>query len=474
MRSPRTALLAIVMAHASCAPPLGGDASIREPALPTAFDAESHGPSIAQVSWREWFGDEPLNGLVAEALGNNHDLLIALQRIQIARAGVQQATGALLPQVGLSLGASVQKFGKYTMDGAGNSGTDIAPGRPVPVHLTDYALGLQSSWEIDLWGKLRGLRESAVARYLASVEGTNLVRTALVADVASAYYDLLALDHVREVLRESVARQQTAVEVVKLQKLAGRSNELAVQQFEAQLADTRASEREVMQRAAEAENRLNVLLGRYPQAVPRSKDVLFAKVPAKMSAGVPSDLLANRPDIRQAELEVRASRFDVKAARAAFFPSLTLTASLGYQAFNPKFLFETPESLAYSLVGGLVAPLVNRSGLHAQFNGAQANQIQAMVGYQRAILVAYVEVVNALSGIRVADEALALRNVQKEAMTQAVASADLLYRAGKATYLEALLAQQNSLRANLDLIEAWRRRHLADVTIYRALGGGWR
>lgn len=470
---PRTVLAAIV-AHASCAPSLGGDATVRQKALPAAFDVESGGESIAQVSWREWFADEQLNGMVAEALGNNHDLLIAAQRIQIARANVQQTTGALLPQVGLGLGAGVQKFGKYTMDGAGNAGTEIAPGRTIPVHLPDYALGLQSSWELDLWGKLRSLRESAVARYLASAEGRQLVHTALVADVASAYFELLALDHIREVLRDSVERQQTAVEVVRLQKLAGRTNELAVQQFEAQFADTRAAEREVLQQIVEQENRINVLLGRYPQPIPRNKEVLFADIPSRVSAGVPSDLLKYRPDIRQAEHEVRASRFDVKAARAAFFPSLGLTAGLGFQAFNPAFLFKTPESLTYSLAGGLMAPLVNRRGLEAQFTSATANQIQAMISYQRTILVAYVEVVNALSGIRAAEETLTLRRAQKEAMAQTIGAADLLYRAGKASYLEVLLAQQSSLRANLDLIEAYRRRRIANVTIYRALGGGWR
>jgi outer membrane protein, multidrug efflux system len=380
----------------------------------------------------------------------------------------------LLPQVGVALGAGVQKFGRHTMDGAGNVGTEIAPGRPVPVHLADYGIGVQSSWEVDLWGKLRSLRESAVTRFLASVEGTNLVRTALVADVASAYFELLALDHIREVLREAVAQQERAHEVVQLHKLAGRANELAVQQFAAQLADTRASEREVGQRAFEVENRINVLLGRFPQGIPRAKEVLLAESPSRASAGVPSDVLANRPDIRQAELEVQAARFDVKAARAAFFPSLGISASAGFQAFNPAFLFETPASLTYSLAGGLVAPLVNRKGLQAQFSSAQAHQIQAMVNYQRAILVAYVEVVNALSGLRAAEETLALRKAQKEAMAQAVVSADLLFRAAKATYLEVLLVQQSALRANLDLIEAGRARRIADLTVYRALGGGGR
>jgi NodT family efflux transporter outer membrane factor (OMF) lipoprotein len=463
----------LVIASAGCAS-LRTDLSVPEKALPAAFESASGGPNIAQMKWRNWFGDAHLNRLVTEAVANNHDLQIALQRIHVTRAGVLAATGARLPQVWLAAGSSLQKVGLYTTDGAGNAGTDITPGRRVPVHLPDLALGLQASWEVDLWGRLRHQRASAVAQYLASMEGTNLVLTSLIADVATAYFELLALDHAREILGQSVKRQEEALEVVRLQKAAGRANELAVQQFEAQLAETRALEREASREIIETENRLNTLLGRYPQAVSRNKDVLFAEIAAKPSAGVPSDLLRNRPDIREAELQVQAAQYDLKAARAAFFPSFTITAGAGFQAFNPAYLLKVPQSLTYSVAGGLMAPLVNRRGLEAQFAGANANQIQAMYNYQKAILVAYVEVANALSSIGYTEEILELRKAQKAAMVQTVATADMLYRAGKASYLEVLMAQQSSLRADLELIEIWKRRRIANVIIYKALGGGWR
>lgn len=452
---------------------LNTEVAIPDRKAPDSFEGAPAGPSIAQESWRDWFNDPGLNALLAEALKSSPDLQIALQRIEIARAGVRGATGVLLPQVALGLGTGIQRYGLYTGEGAGNASTEITPGRVTPNPLPDFAVGLQASWEIDIWGRLRSQRASAVAQYLATVEGTNLVLTSLIADVASAYFELLALDHLTEILRQAVARQKEAVEVVRLQKTAGRANELAVQQFEAQLAETQALERESARQTQETENRMNLLLGRYPTPVPRNKDSLFGGS-ALPSTGLPSELLRNRPDIREAELQVRASKFDLKAARAAFFPNLNLTASVGFQAFNPGFLFKVPQSLTYSVAGGLLAPLVNRRGLEAEFAGAKANQIQAMYDYQRTILVAFVEVSNALSAIGHIEEILTFKKAQKAGMMQAASNADLLYRAGKASYLEVLMAQQNALRADLDLIDAWKRRRIANVAIYKALGGGWR
>lgn len=464
-------VLALAITCAGCS--TSRDVSIDEKPLPESFGSGSGGASAAEVGWRDWLGDEDLEALVAEALRNNQDLHVALQRLERSRASVRAATGALFPQVDLGLGASIRKFGLYTMDGAGNAETEIRPGKLVPEKLPGYTIGLTASWELDLWGKLRSERQSVIAQYLASVEGTNLVLSSLVADVASAYFDLLALDHVLGVLKTSASQQTRALEVLRLQKAAGRANELAVQQFEAQLADTRATEREFTQQVVETENRINVLLGRYPQPVARNRERLLSEPPAPLSTGVPSDLLRHRPDIRAAEHTIRAAEFDVKAARAAFFPSLNITAGAGYDAFDTSLLFRTPESLAYGAAGQLVAPLVNRTALQAQFASARADQIAALYDYQRTVLVAYTEVVNSLSDVRRTEELLASRREQKRALEQSVETADALYRAGKATYLEVLLAQENALQADLDLVEAYRRRRTANLAVYKALGGGW-
>ena len=231
------------------------------------------------------------------------------------------------------------------MDGAGNASTNITPGQTVPVNLPDIYLGLQSSWEIDIWGKLHDQRRSAVAKYLSTIEGTNFVISNLVADVAIHYNSLLALDNEVEIIRLTIRKQLEALDVIKLQKEAGRANELAVQQFKAQLQNTQALEKTVLQQITVTENKINFLLGRYPQPIQRSKEVLFKEIPQQILSGLPSALLANRPDIREAEFQIDATKFDVKAAKAAFFLILTLRRLLDFRPSNPSFyLRRLPQS----------------------------------------------------------------------------------------------------------------------------------
>lgn len=453
---------------------LDTNVSIPEKAIPVSFpNQKDTTTTIANINWRQYFTDPLLVKLIDTAVANNLDLQMALQRIEVSRSSVKLANGALLPKVDLSIGGGVQKFGLYTMDGAGNASTEITPGRTVPENYTDMFLGLQASWEVDVWGKLRNQRKSAVSQYLSSIEGTNFVISNLVADVAIHYNELLALDNELDIIRQTVQKQQEALEVVKLQKEAGRANELAVQQFKAQLLNTQALEKQTLQQITETENKLNFLLGRYPQPIQRKKEVLFEAVPRQIASGVPSELLANRPDVREAEHQIEASKFDLKAARAAFFPNFNITATLGYQAFNPEFLFQTPASLAYSLFGTVVAPLINMNALKAQFNTAKANQLTAMYNYQETILNGYVEVANELSNIQNLEQIHSRKKQQSEALKQSVETSDELYKSARATYLEVLIAQQNALQANLELIDVIKQQRIATVKIYKALGGGW-
>jgi NodT family efflux transporter outer membrane factor (OMF) lipoprotein len=454
---------------------LNTNLSIPERKIPTSFNrAQTDTTSIAEINWRQYFADTLLVKLIDTALTGNFDLQMALQRIEVARAGVKSANGALLPQVGLSIGGGVRKFGLYTMDGAGNITTEITPGQLVPINLPDMYVGLNASWEIDIWGKLRNQRKSAFANYLSSIEGTNFVISNLVADVGIAYYELIALDNELEIITQTIRQQQEALEVVKLQKDAGRANELAVQQFQAQLLNSQTLEFETKQQILEQENLINFLLGRYPQSIQRSKEILFEEMPQQFSSGIPSQLLSNRPDIREAEFQVQATKFDLKSAKAAFFPNLNITAGLGFQAFNPEFLFTSPASLAYSVLGGLVAPLINMNALKAQFNTAKASQLTAMYNYQKTILNGYVEVANELSNLNNLQQIISLKKQQSAVLTQSVETSNELYKSGRATYLEVLLAQQNSLQTQLELISVNKRQRIATVNIYKTLGGGWR
>lgn len=456
---------------------LNTDLSIPEQAIPASFPARQDKPEaakVADINWREYFADPDLLSLLDTAVGNNLDMRIALQRIETARSSVKLANGAMLPKVELLVGGSMRKFGLYTMDGAGNASTEITPGNTVPEHLPDMFVGLQSSWEIDVWGKLENQRKAAVSEYLASIEGTNFVISNLVSDVAIHYNDLLALDNELEFVRQTIGKQQEALDVIKLQKEAGRANELAVQQFLAELLNMQVLEANVSQQITETENKLNYLLGRFPQPIARSKTGFFKETPHELSVGIPSRLLENRPDIRAAEFQIEASKFDLQAAKAAFYPNFNITATLGFQAFDPQFLFSSPASIAYSVMGTLIAPLINMKALEARFNTAQANQLSAMYHYQKTILNAYVEVANQLANIKNLQQINSLKKQQSEVLKQSVDVSKELYRSAKASYLEVLIAQQSALQSNVDLINVTKQQRISRINLYKALGGGWK
>ena len=469
-----TLIISFLMATINGCSSLNTNLSIPEKEIPGRFQDQKNSTTIANINWRQYFADAHLLKLIDTAIANNLDLQMALQRIETSRSSVKLTNGALLPRVGLNIGSSVRRFGLYTMDGAGNASTYITPGQIVPTNLPDIYLGLLASWEVDIWGKLQNQRQSAVSKYLSSIEGTNFVISNLVADVAIYYNELLALDNELDIIRLTIQKQNEALEVIKLQKETGRANELAVQQFKAQLVSTQALEKNVLQQITKNENKINFLLGRYPEPIQRSKEVLFKAIPQQISSGFPSRLLTNRPDIRAAEFQIKATQSDLKAAKAAFFPNFNMTAAFGYQAFNPEFLFTTPASIAYSVAGTLVAPLINKNALEAQFNTAKANQLTAMYNYQKTILNAYVEVANELSNIKNLQQINTLKQQQSDTLKQSVETSKELYKYGKANYLEVLIAQQNALQSNLDLIDVTKQQRIATVNIYKALGGGWR
>jgi HAE1 family hydrophobic/amphiphilic exporter-1 len=430
--------------------------------------------TLASLNWRAYFQDSLLVALIDTALHNNFNLQMALQRVEVARANAIFTKGELLPKVYGSLGGGVRKFGLYTMDGAGNISTEILPGRIVPINLPDVSVGLQSSWEVDIWGKLRSKDAAANLQVLASVEGTRFVASLLVAEVATTYYELLALDNELDILRSTLQKAKEALSVIQIQKEAGKTNELAVQQFEAQVFNTQALEQETLQHITVREAILNALLGRFPQQIARSKEGLFAAAPAQIASGIPAQLLQNRPDIREAELLVQSTKFDVEAAKAAFFPSLNLTAGLGLQAFDPNLLLQLPASLAYSVLGGLLAPVFNQNALEAQFATAKANQAQALYAYQQSVVRGYVEVLTELSGIHALRQVDSLKSQQNNVLKESVEIATELYRSARATYLEVLVAQETFLEAQLERVAVKKRQRIALVNIYRALGGGWR
>lgn len=432
--------------------------------------------SSGSIPWSGFFDDQHLVGLIREALANNPDMHIAQQRVEAAGAIVRARKGALLPSLTVAAAAGQRRFGEYTMDGIGNFDTNfsenIQPDQRIPEHLPDYYLGLQSSWEIDIWQKLRYRKRAAASRFLATAKGKQWVTTSLIASVATAYYDLLALDNALVIVRENIRLQQQAVELIQIQKQAGRATELAVKQFRAQLLNTQSLEVQVQQQIIETENQVNVLLGRFAQPVQRGLPILNQQLPEEVHAGVPAEMLRHRPDVQKTELEWLASQSDVKAARAAFFPSLTITSSVGFQSFNPDVLFN-PASLAYNIFGGLATPLFHGNALRAEYRMAAAYQTESFMEYRKTVLDAYREVVNGLNGIENLSRLSALKEQEVAELQAAVSASNDLFTAGFASYLEVITAQKSVLEAELALADTRRQQFFVVVGLYKALGGGW-
>ncbi|MBS7787111.1 TolC family protein [Flavobacterium sp. CYK-55] len=471
----RPTVLAVVLLAVGCKTPalVTPEQKGKLPENYTAMSAQDTVNS-ATVQWKNFFKDQHLVDLIDTALKNNQELQITLQEVEMARNDIRIRKGALLPSVGVKAGTGVEKVGRYTSQGAGDASTEITPGHEVPDPLHDYTIAAYANWEVDIWKKLRNSKKAAVNRYLATTEGKNFVMTNLIAEIAESYYELLSLDNQLAIVKQSIGLQQNGLEIVKIQKQAARANELAVQKFEAEVRKSESMEFDIRQQIVETENRINFLLGRMPQPIARAQSNFFDEPLLNTQAGIPSQLLANRPDIKQAEFELAAAKLDVKAARAEFYPSLGISASLGFQAFKPSYLFTMPESLLYSLAGDLAAPLINRNAIKAEYKNANARQIQALYNYERAILNGYIEVATQLSKIENLQKSYTLKSQQVDALNRSIDISADLFKAARADYLEVLMTQRDALEAKLELNETKKEQLSATVRMYRNLGGGWK
>jgi NodT family efflux transporter outer membrane factor (OMF) lipoprotein len=429
--------------------------------------------NIANVSWRTYFDAPNLVALIDSALQNNQELNILLQEIQVRQNEVLEREGEYLPFVRLGAGMGAEKPGRYTRAGAVEEQLDIEPEKAFPEPLGDFQLGAVATWEIDIWRKLRNAKDAAQLRYLAATEGRNFLVTSLVAEVAESYYELLALDNLLKIINDNLILQEEALNKVKLQKESARATQLAINRFQAQLLNTRNLQYAIKQQITEAENRINFLAGRYPVGVARNPQ-LFMNMPLdSIQAGVPAELLANRPDIRQAEYELAAANLDVEVARADFYPSLDITAGLGFQAFNPSFL-ANPESIIFNLAGDLMAPLINKKAIKARYNMATAMQVQAVYEYEQTVLAAYTDLLNQLNKLDNYSKSFDTKTAEVNILNESVRIANSLYRNARADYVEVLLTQEEVLDAKMELIETKLEQLHAKVAIYRTLGGGWR
>lgn len=437
--------------------------------LPEHFAGEASSAKPLPL-YKQLFTDMHLQGLIDSALLHNRELSLEWQEMTITQNEVMARKGEYLPFVRLQGGMGLDKGARYTAKGAVEEGVEIKEGKALPEPLQDYGVAAVASWELDVWHKLRNAKKAAYYRYLASVEGRNYVITTVVAEIASSYYELLALDQELEILHQNYEIQSNALQVVKLLKSSTRTNELAVLRFQAQVLKTQAMQYDIRQQIVEAENRINFLVGRIPQTVERGHfDALQL---GALSAGVPADLLSHRPDIKKAELELLAQKLDVKAAKARFYPAFGITAGIGLQAFNPVYLVK-PQSLLYNLAADMVAPLVNKRAITADYLNANARQQQALIKYEQVLLSAHIDVENELSSIKNLEQKFVLKSQEVDALTRSVEVSNNLFRATRADYMEVLLTQREVLDVKFEWVETKMSQFRAQIALYKALGGGW-
>jgi HAE1 family hydrophobic/amphiphilic exporter-1 len=433
--------------------------------------------SVAQVSWESFFKDENLKNLIGLALSNNQDNLMTLERIKSARAVMMASKANLLPAVSGMAGASRRKFGEFTMDGVGNFDTNLSEfvteDKQIPDPYRDFIIGANFDWEVDVWGKLRNQKRAAASRYLASEEFSKSVRTWLVSEVATNYYELLAIDAEIQVLNENIRLQDLALQLIIELKEGGRANQLAIDQFEALVLNSKSQLEGKLRDQKSLEYALTRLAGRVEVDLSRTNLDNAVDTPRVMEIGIPAQLIQLRPDVKEAELNLQATKFDVSAAKAAFYPSINLFGMAGFNAFEFSKLFFNPASTMYQLGAGLTAPIFNRRQVQTEFEIAKADQKIALLDYEKRTLNAYLEVLDLVNQIATYENQLKLKENEVIVLQRSIENSNTLFSVGYANYLEVITAQTRALESAIELADLKASRLQTHVQLYRALGGGW-
>jgi len=413
--------------------------------------------TIANIPWKELFSDPYLQSYIEEALANNNDLKIAVARIKKAEANFKQSQAALLPSLAVSGDATLQQ------SGTGNDAT------------TNQAFELygSSSWEADIWGKLRSTKRANLASLMKSDAYKRAVQTQLISDVATAYYTLLAYDKKLNITEKTLELRKEDVVTMKLLKDNDVVNGAAVVQSEASRYSTEVSIPDLKQNIYEAENNLCSLLGRNPGSIERSA-LDDQKLDVNLEVGVPAQLLANRPDVQEAEFDLRYYFEMTKVAHAYFYPSVTITAYGGFSSTDISDLF-SPSSVFGNLIGGLAQPIFNQGQNKQRLKTAEANQEEYLYAFQQTLLNAGQEVSNALNNYKSAEEKIDIRNQQIYFLEKSVEfTMELLKYTSTTNYTDVLTSETSLLLAQINSVNDKLQQLNAVVTLYRSLGGGWK
>jgi len=438
--------------------------------LPEKFNAVPFADtnSIADIEWKKFFTNTELQALIDTGLKYNHDLLIALKRIEIAQQRANQAKLLQLPEVNFQLAGSINRPSNNSLNGIsiknflGSS------------HVENYQAIFNVSWEADIWGRLRNQKVATLASYLQTFEASKAVQTQLVAGIAQGFYNLLMLDKQLEVTKRNLALSDSFVIATRLLKDAGITNALAIQQAESQKQATALLIPQLEQNIAIQENALQVLTGKLPGSIARRSLLNEFSDQDNLSAGVPAAMVGRRPDVRSNEMALMIANSQVGIAQANMYPALTLTAGTGLESFKANNWFSIPNSLFGLAAGSIAQPIFRRKELRTQFEIAKLQREESVILFRQSVLRAVGEVSDALVQLDKLKQQRLIATGQVDTLKQAIANSRLLFKSDLANYLEVITAQANALQAELNLASIQRQQLDAMVELYRSLGGGWK
>ncbi|MGO4913542.1 efflux transporter outer membrane subunit [Leeuwenhoekiella sp. W20_SRS_FM14] len=414
--------------------------------------------NVSMIAWRDLFTDPLLQQHIQEGLEQNIDIRVALQQILAAQAYFKQGKQGYFPTLSVTPQYTHQELSSNSQFGNQFSKLDV------------YQLAGNLSWEADIWGKIRSNERAFAASYLQTIEAHRAVKTQLIANIASAYFQLLSLDEQLRVTEETIETRSSSLETTRALKEAGNVTEVGVKQTEAQLYTAQALRLDILNQIRLQENSLSILLGKQPGPISRSK-LSEQSITTPLKTGVPAELLSNRPDVRASEFDLMNAFELTNIARSSFYPSLTLTASGGFQSLDFEKLFDT-SSLFATIVGGLTQPIFNGRKIRTQYEVSQAQQEQAKLNFRKTLLTATREVSDALYSYEIATEKLEVKKNEFEAYDLATSYSEELLDNGLVNYLEVLTARQNALNSSLDVVNTRFNQLQAIVNLYEALGGG--
>ncbi|ANI90291.1 RND transporter [Arachidicoccus ginsenosidimutans] len=428
--------------------------------------AYSDTASIANISWEDFFTDATLKSLIKKGIDYNFDLQVAVNRIEIARQQLLQAKNLQLPTLSGTVSGQYNRPSENSLNG---SFADLTGSK----HYEDYIVGLNLSWEADIWGKLRSQKKAALLQYLQTYEAKKTVQTQLIADIADGYYNLLMLDEQLRIANASLALADSTLQQTQLLKDAGETNALSVEQTKAQRETTALLIPQLQEQISLQENALSQLTGQLPQSIERQAQLSDIQLPQQLNAGVPAAVVSHRPDVRSAEMNIEIANQKVGIAQANMYPNLNITANGGLESLKASNWFNIPSSLFGIVSGSLVQPIFGQRTLKTNYEVAKTEREQAVIKFRQSVVGAVTDVSNSLVQLNKLSEQEKIASSQVATLARATDNASMLYKSGMANYLEVITAQNNSLQAQLNLASTHCQQLIAAVSLYKSLGGGW-